>query len=126
MDKEETLKRIKEIFEESLDQEVEDLALDKYIFKDMDIESTDLMELTFRIETEFDFTFDNDFWNLPGYIVNEGMFENGTFTEEAIELINKFVNIPREKLCTFESPFVINDYYTINDLVLYIQGKING
>ena len=63
---------IKSIFEEVLDEEIDFLNDGDYVFRDFNFESMDIMDLSFRIEEEFDISIEDDeLWNLPGYIINK-------------------------------------------------------
>lgn len=51
---------IKSIFEEVLDEEIDFLNDGDYVFRDFNFESMDIMDLSFRIEEEFDISIEDD------------------------------------------------------------------
>lgn len=113
---------IKSIFEEVLDEEIDFLNDGDYVFRDFNFESMDIMDLSFRIEEEFDISIEDDeLWNLPGYIINKELLVNGKMNQEALALVKKEFELPEEEIVDLESPFELNDFITIGMLINYIE-----
>lgn len=118
---------IKSIFEEVLDEEIDFLNDGDYVFRDFNFESMDIMDLSFRIEEEFDISIEDDeLWNLPGYIINKELLVNGKMNQEALALVKKEFELPEEEIVDLESPFELNDFITIGMLINYIEKKQRG
>lgn len=118
------LDKVKEVLSESLDIEASDINLEDLMFANYNIESTEILEITFRIEEEFEFEMNEDeFWNIPSLIANNHQY--GTIhSESSFELINKYFEIPKDILKELKSPFDLYDYIRVKDLVNYIQDKL--
>ena len=115
---------IKSIFEEVLDEQIDFLNDGDYVFRDFNFESMDIMDLSFRIEEEFDISIEDDeLWNLPGYIINKELLVNGKMNQEALALVKKEFELPEEDIVDLESPFELNDFITIGMLINYIEKK---
>lgn len=125
MNKEEIFQKTKVLLAKSLDIEEAQITMEQYLFHDYGIESTEILEITFRIEQEFGFTMgEGELWGVASLILNEGMFDSG-FSEEAVKLVRQYVNISDEDLKSMQSPFDIQDHITIGDLVNYIEKKLS-
>ncbi|MCM3135793.1 acyl carrier protein [Paenibacillus polysaccharolyticus] len=118
--------RLKKVLAESLDIEPNDIQLNQKLFVDYTVESTETLEITFRLEQEFDLTMEDDeFWNIANLIANNGMY-NGKFTEEAVQLIQSNFDISEDVIQSLDSPFSIYHHITINDLLKYTLKKTNN
>lgn len=107
-----------------LEVEKEDLKPDTLLFKELAIESAETLEITFRLEQEFDISIgEGEFWNIANLIANEDMINNGKFTDEAKDLIKDNFSISDSELEKIHSPFEIYDYISIDDLVNYLVKK---
>ena len=69
LSKEFLLEKVQSILSKSLDIDTKDITQSSLFFTEFNIESTEIMEITFRIEQEFNFTMSqNEFWNIASYI----------------------------------------------------------
>ena len=122
--KENVLEKVKDVLAESLDIDTDHISLDDLMFSNYDIESTEILEITFRIEEEFEIEMKEDeFWNIPSLIANESTYSN-LHSKKTMELIKKYFEISEESISKLNSPFELYDYISVKDLVNYIQDKI--
>ncbi len=120
LEKAETLEKVREIISDCIDIDIDDIKGESLIFKELNIESVDVLEITFRVEQEFDLTMgEGDFWNIATFLANDEEFKNG-LNDEARARINKEFAFSDEVTASLKSPFDIYDYITVNDLVNYI------
>lgn len=120
LEKEVVLEKVQEILSESLDISTDKIAEDSLLFTDLNIESIDILEITFRIEQEFDFTMgESDFWNVATFLANREEISNG-LDEEAINMIKDNFSFSDDIISKLSSPFDIYDYIKVSDLVDYI------
>lgn len=118
--------KVKAVLSESLDIEVDEIEMQHLLFLNFNIESTEILEITFRLEQEFNFEMgDDEFWNIASKIANEGLY-NGKFSDEAIRLIQKNFNISEEVIQGLDSPFSLYNHITVQDLVNYATSKANN
>lgn len=123
---ENTEEKVKAVLSESLDIEVDEIEMNHLLFLNFNIESTEILEITFRLEQEFNFVMgDDEFWNIASKIANEGLY-NGTFSDEAIRLIQMNFNISEEVIQGLDSPFSLYNHITVQDLVNYAMSKANN
>lgn len=124
--REDLARRVIDLLANVLEVEKEELKPDTLLFKELAIESAETLEITFRLEQEFDISIgEGEFWNIANLIANEDMINNGEFTEEAKNLIKENFSISDSELENIHSPFEIYDYISINDLVNYLEKKTN-
>lgn len=122
--KQEIFENLRSALAKSLDVEENEISLDSHLFRDFKIESVEILDITFRIEQEFDFTMgEGEFWNIADLIANEGLFNNG-FSAEAKALIKENFSMSDEIIDSLTSPFDIYKHITVEDFVNYIENKL--
>ena len=122
--KQEIFENLRSALSKSLDIEENEMSLDSHLFRDFKIESVEILDITFRIEQEFDFTMgEGEFWNIADLIANEGLFNNG-FSDEAKALIKENFSMSDETIDSLTSPFDIYKHITVEDFVNYIENKL--
>lgn len=120
LERNEVLEQVKEILSESLDVSTDEIKAESLLFGELNIESVDILEITFRVEQEFDFTMgEGEFWNIATFLANRENGGNG-LDEEAIEIIKRNFNFSDDIIASLSSPFDIYDYIRVEDLVNYI------
>ncbi len=108
-----------------LDIEEGEMQPDTLLFKELAIESAETLEITFRLEQEFNISIgEGEFWNIANLIANKDMIVEGKFSDEAVVLIKDNMSITDEEIEKIHSPFEIYDYISIRDLVNYLEKKI--
>lgn len=118
--KNEVFEKVREIISESLDIDASDIKEESRLFTELNIESVDILEITFRVEQEFDFTMgEGEFWNVATFLANKDELKSG-LDEEAIQCIKKNFDFSDDIISSLKSPFDIYDYITVNDLCNYI------
>lgn len=126
MNIEEVSKKVIDLLIKVLDVESDEIKLESLLFSELDVESAEILEITFRVEREFNISIgEGEFWNIADVIANEGMFENGKFSDEAKKLIKENINVSDEEIDKLSSPFQVYDYISIKDLVDFIYKKLN-
>lgn len=100
-----------------------ELDINMTLFGDLALESVELLELEFSLEQSFSLKLgEKDLWNIPEYIIEMKMFNNGKFSEDAFEHIKNIVSqITPEILGKMSSPHEVLDYLSIADIDNFIQ-----
>lgn len=123
----ELTQKVIELLAKVLDVEVDEMQPDTLLFKELSIESAETLEITFRLEQEFQISIgEGEFWNIANLIANEDMIVDGKFTGEAYKLIKDNLSISDEDIRKIKSPFEIYDYITIQDMVNYLHKKLQN
>lgn len=121
----ELTKKVIELLAKVLDVDEDEMQPDTLLFKELAIESAETLEITFRLEQEFNISIgEGEFWNIANLIANEDMIVDGKFTDEAVALIKENMSITDEEIEKIHSPFEIYDYISIRDLINYLDKKI--
>lgn len=121
----ELTKKVIELLAKVLDVDEDEMQPDTLLFKELAIESAETLEITFRLEQEFNISIgEGEFWNIANLIANEDMIVDGKFTDEAVALIKENMSITDEEIKKIHSPFEIYDYISIRDLINYLDKKI--
>lgn len=124
-EKKELTERVIDLLAKVIDIEKDEMNPNTLLFKELAIESAETLEITFRLEQEFNISIgEGEFWNIANLIANEDMLVDGKFTEEAVKLVKENISITDEQIKQIKSPFEIYDYISIQDLVDYLAKKL--
>lgn len=104
-----------------------EVRIETKLIKDLGIESIEVLELAFVLETQFDTKIgESDLWNLGGYVAANNLFSDGKFSDEAKGLIEAQITALRDgTLETLSSPQQIPQYLCVRDIVNFIQARRN-
>ncbi len=89
MGKDDVFERVKTIIANTLELEDEDeINLDSSLIDDLGIESVDLVNISAKIEEEFDIEIaEGELWSFGGIFADEGNVKEGKITKQGIKLL---------------------------------------
>ncbi|WP_379134447.1 acyl carrier protein [Paenibacillus sp. sgz500958] len=117
--------KVKHLLVEVLDLQEDQITPATFLYRDLHLESAETLELTFTLEQEFDISIGNqEFWNVPNVIANQGMYSNGKFSAEAVSLIRQYFNVSDEELSGIVSPYDLFNYVTVENMVDFVASKM--
>jgi len=125
MTREEIYKKVQGVLVDALGVDDEDVTPDATLRGDLGAESIDFLDIVFRLEKAFGIKiprgemFPEDLFNNAAYV------QNGRVTPEGLVELKK--RMPHMDFSTFEKDPDINKMqFTVDTIVNYIEGKMNG
>lgn len=115
--------RVRNILVQALNVEEDEVALSSSLYNDLGAESIDMLDITFRLEREFNIKIDELF---PRSIFNgdETCVKDGEITAKGLNVIKEAV--PHGDFTKFGNPpkvAEIASIFTVNTLVKYLESK---
>ncbi len=123
---------IRQVLEEALGADAEDITPDATLTGDLEAESIDFLDIVFRLEKKFS-TPDKPFKISQGELFPENVMENpawvsgGKFTDEGMNMLRQ--RMPHVDFSAFESDRDVNkvgELITVKSLVDFVDRKLNG
>ena len=125
MSREEIYKKVQGVLVDALGVDEEEVTPEATLRGDLGAESIDFLDIVFRLEKAFGIKiprgemFPEDLFNNAAYV------QNGRVTPEGMVELKK--RMPHMDFTTFEKDPDINKMqFTVNTIVNYIEGKLNG
>lgn len=117
--------KVKKLLQDVLDLPEARILPNTYLYRDLNLESAETLELTFMLEQAFNIKIDSqEFWNLPNVIANRGMFVNGQLSPEAISSVKEYFTVSDEDLTGIASPYDLFNYLTVENMVDFVSAKL--
>lgn len=125
---EEVREKLSSILQEVLGERELEIRGEQFLFSDLALESLSLVELSFALEQTFALRIEEqDLWNLGNYILMQGWFCQGEFSQEARSLIFATHSCLSERqLAELSHPQQLSQYLTVQDILTFICRKQNS
>jgi acyl carrier protein len=130
MTREEIIENVRNVLEEALGADEEDITLDASLTADLQAESIDFLDIVFRLEKTFS-TAEKPFKIAQGELFPENLMENptwvsdGRFTDEGMKMLKE--RMPHVDFSKFESDREVSKVaatITVKSLVDFIERKL--
>lgn len=130
MSQEEIYRNVKDVLEEALGADEEDITMDASLTADLEAESIDFLDIVFRLEKTFS-TPEKPFKISQGELFPENLMENpawvsdGKFTDEGMTMLKE--RMPHVDFSEFEKNRDVNKVaasITVKSLVDFIERKL--
>ncbi|MHC5004535.1 MAG: acyl carrier protein [Planctomycetota bacterium] len=132
MSREEIFDVVKEILEEALGADEEDITPQASLTRDLEAESIDFLDIVFRLEKSFS-TDDKPFKISQGELFPENLMENpdwvvdGKFTDAGMKMLRE--RMAHVNFDAFENDRDVNkvaELMTVDSIVTFVQNKLSG
>ncbi|MGB2823950.1 MAG: phosphopantetheine-binding protein [Phycisphaerae bacterium] len=127
MTEEEAFDKVQDVLVEALGVDEEEVTPEAKISADLGAESIDYLDITFRLEKAFDIKIPRGEL-VPEQLLNDPQYvQNGRLTPEGVAQLKQ--RMTHADLSEFEKdPEVakIMDLFTVQTIVNYVMGKVNG
>ncbi|MDG2423294.1 MAG: phosphopantetheine-binding protein [Phycisphaerales bacterium] len=132
MSPEEIFAHIRDVLEEALGVDEDEVTSEARLVSDLGAESIDFLDIQFRLEKTFS-TDDHPFKIEQGELFPENLMDNAdwvqdeTFTDAGMSMLRE--RMPHLDLTSFESDRSlagVADLITVQSLVAFVQGKLNS
>ncbi len=130
MTREAIFQKVKEILEEALGADDDEITPNASLTGDLEAESIDFLDIVFRLEKTFS-TEDKPFKISQGELFPENLLENaawvadGKFTDEGMEMLK--TRMPHVDFSEFESDRDVNkvaELMTVDSIVTFVERKL--
>jgi acyl carrier protein len=132
MSRDEIYAKIREVLEEALGADEEDITMDASLTADLEAESIDFLDIVFRLEKTFS-TDTQPFRISQGELFPENLMENadwvkdGKFTDAGMAMLRQ--RMPHVDFSSFESDrsvAKVADMITVKSIVDFVYRKLNA
>lgn len=123
---------VRQVLEEALGADAEDITPDATLTKDLEAESIDFLDIVFRLEKKFS-TSERPFKISQGELFPENLMENaawvadGKFTDEGMAMLKQ--RMPHVDFSRFENDRDVNkvgELITVKSLVDFVERKLKA
>ena len=130
MSRDEIYESVREVLEEALGADEDEITLDASLTRDLEAESIDFLDIVFRLEKKFT-TDDKPFKISQGELFPENLMENpdwvedGKFTDAGMTMLKE--RMPHVDFSGFESDRDLNkvaELITVNSIVDFVARKL--
>ena len=132
MNREQIVEAVREVLEEALGVDADEVTLDATITSDLGAESIDFLDIQFRLEKKFS-TPGKAFKINQGELFPENLMENaawvsgGKFTDEGMKMLR--AKLPHVDLTEFDKSRDVNkigELITVKSLVEFVERKLKA
>ncbi|MDY7108195.1 MAG: phosphopantetheine-binding protein [Planctomycetota bacterium] len=130
MSRDEIFEKVREVLEEALGADEEEITLEASLTADLEAESIDFLDIVFRLEKTFS-TDDKPFKVGQGELFPENLMENpewvvdGKFTDAGMTMLKE--RMPHVDFSKFENDRDVNkvaELITVNSIVQFVERKL--
>jgi len=131
MTRDEIFEKVKDVLEDALGVDEDEVKLDASLTRDLEAESIDFLDIVFRLEKTFS-TPEKPFKIEQGELFPENLMENpawvsdGKFTDEGMTMLRE--RMPHVDFSSFESSREVTkvaEVFTVNSIVDFIETKLS-
>jgi acyl carrier protein len=132
MSRDQIFEKLREVLEEALGVDTEEVTIDASLTADLEAESIDFLDIVFRLEKTFS-TPDRPFKVEQGELFPENLLENpdwvadGKFTDVGMEMLRE--RMPHVDFSAFESDRDVNkvaELITVKSIVEFVDRKLTA
>ena len=132
MQREEIVNSVRDVLEDALGADPEDITLDASLTGDLGAESIDFLDIVFRLEKKFS-TAEKPFKVEQGELFPENLMsdptlvDNGKFTDKGMAALKQ--RMPHVDFAAFEqdrSVGKVSELFTVKSLVDFVDRKLNA
>lgn len=132
MTRDEIFEKVREVLEEALGADEDEITMDASLTRDLEAESIDFLDIVFRLEKAFS-TEDKPFKIPPGELFPENLMENpdwvedGKLTDAGMEMLRE--RMPHVDFSGFEGDRDVTkvaEVITVASIVDFVSRKLNN
>jgi acyl carrier protein len=125
--RDEIFEKVKEVLEYALGADSEDVTLDATLIGDLGAESIDFLDISFKLEQEFNIKIDQGELFPENLMQDETLVEEGKLTDTAMDMLKE--RMPHVDFSAFEADRRVDqmsEVFTVASLVDFIERKVQG
>ena len=125
--RDEIFEKVKEVLEYALGADPEDVTMDATLIGDLGAESIDFLDISFKLEQEFNIKIDQGELFPENLMQDETLVEDGKLTDKAMDMLKE--RMPHVDFSAFEADRRVDqmsEVFTVASLVDFIERKVQG
>jgi len=125
--RDEIFEKVKEVLEYALGADSEDVTMDATLIGDLGAESIDFLDISFKLEQEFNIKIDQGELFPENLMQDETLVEDGKLTDKAMDMLKE--RMPHVDFSAFEADRRVDqmsEVFTVASLVDFIERKVQG
>lgn len=125
--RDEIFEKVKEVLEYALGADSEDVTLEATLIGDLGAESIDFLDISFKLEQEFNIKIDQGELFPENLMQDETLVEEGKLTDKAMDMLKE--RMPHVDFSAFEADRRVDqmsEVFTVASLVDFIERKVQG
>jgi len=122
--RDEIFDKIKEVLENALGVDPEEVTMDATLIGDLGAESIDFLDISFKLEQEFSIKIEQGELFPENLMSDDSLVEDGKLTDKAMEILReRMPHVDFTKLDNGRSVDQLSEVFTVASLVDFVQRK---
>ena len=125
MNRDQIFESIRDVLEEALGADADDITPDASLTGDLEAESIDFLDIVFRLEKAFDIKIPRDDLFPEDILTSAEYVQDGVVTPEGVQKLK--ARMPFADLSKFEANPAVQEFatqLTVQDMVRYVESKL--
>lgn len=119
--------KVKDVLENALGADPEDVTMDATLIGDLGAESIDFLDISFKLEQEFDIKIDQGELFPENLMSDESLVQDGKLTDKGMEVLReRMPHVDFSKLENDRRVDQLSEVFTVESLVDFIERKISA
>lgn len=125
--RDEIFEKVKDVLENALGVDPEDVTMDATLIGDLGAESIDFLDISFKLEQEFSIKIDQGELFPENLMSDDTLVEDGKLTDKAMEILReRMPHVDFSKLDADRRVNQLSEVFTVSSLVDFIERKLGA
>ena len=125
--RDEIFEKVKDVLENALGADPEDVTMDATIIGDLGAESIDFLDISFKLEQEFSIKIDQGELFPENLMSDDTLVEDGKLTDKAMDILReRMPHVDFSKLDADRRVNQLSEVFTVSSLVDFIERKVGA
>jgi len=123
--RDEIFEKVKDVLENALGVDPEDVTMDATLIGDLGAESIDFLDISFKLEQEFSIKIDQGELFPENLMSDDTLVEDGKLTDKAMDILReRMPHVDFSKLDADRRVNQLSEVFTVESLVDFIERKL--
>lgn len=123
--RDEIFDKVKDVLENALGADPEDVTMDATLIGDLGAESIDFLDISFKLEQEFSIKIDQGELFPENLMSDDTLVEDGKLTDKAMDILReRMPHVDFSKLDADRRVNQLSEVFTVSSLVDFIERKL--
>lgn len=125
--RDEIFDKVKEVLENALGVDAEEVTMDATLIGDLGAESIDFLDISFKLEQEFSIKIDQGELFPENLMSDDSLVEDGKLTDKGMDLLReRMPHVDFSKLEQDRRLDQLSEVFTVSSLVDFIERKVSA
>ena len=125
--RDEIFDKVKDVLENALGVDAEDVTMDATLQGDLGAESIDFLDISFKLEQEFSIKIDQGELFPENLMSDDSLVQDGKLTDKAMDLLkDRMPHVDFSKLDQDRRVDQLSEVFTVSSLVDFIERKVSA